>query len=52
MDLKDDFGGAANNNPQKKTFLNHVFSTTEEGKAEILNVVQYSLGSHSNCPFK
>lgn len=27
----------------KKTFLNHVFSTTEEGKAEILNVVQYSL---------
>ena len=43
MDLKDDFGGAANNNPQKKTFLNHVFSTTEEGKAEILNVVQYSL---------
>jgi hypothetical protein len=29
--------------PVKKTFLNHVFSTTEEGKAEILNVVQYSL---------
>lgn len=27
----------------KKTFLNQVFSTTEEGKAEILNVVQYSL---------
>ena len=27
----------------KKTFFNHVFSTTEEGKAEILNVVQYSL---------
>jgi len=27
----------------KKSFLNHVFSTTEEGKAEILNVVQYSL---------
>jgi hypothetical protein len=27
----------------KKTFLSHVFSTTEEGKAEILNVVQYSL---------
>jgi hypothetical protein len=27
----------------KKTFLNHVFSQTEEGKAEILNVVQYSL---------
>jgi hypothetical protein len=27
----------------KKTFLSHVFSTTEEGKAEILNVVQYSM---------
>lgn len=27
----------------KKTFFSHVFSTTEEGKAEILNVVQYSL---------
>ena len=27
----------------KTTFLNHVFSTTEDGKAEILNVVQYSL---------
>jgi hypothetical protein len=27
----------------KKTFLSHVFSTTEEGKAEVLNVVQYSL---------
>lgn len=26
----------------KKTFLNHVFSGTEEGTAEILNVVQYS----------
>ena len=26
----------------KKTFLSHVFSTTEEGKAEILNVVQYA----------
>jgi hypothetical protein len=26
-----------------KTFLSHVFSTTEEGKAEILNVVQYAL---------
>jgi hypothetical protein len=28
---------------QKHTFISHVFSTTEEGKAEILNVVQYSL---------
>jgi hypothetical protein len=27
----------------KKTFFSHVFSTTEEGKAEILNVLQYSL---------
>jgi hypothetical protein len=26
----------------KKSFFNHVFSTTEEGKAEILNVVQYA----------
>lgn len=25
-----------------KTFFSHVFSTTEEGKAEMLNVVQYS----------
>jgi hypothetical protein len=27
----------------KNTFFNHVFSTSEEGKAEILNIVQYSL---------
>jgi len=27
----------------KRTFFNHVFSTSEEGKAEILNVIQYSL---------
>lgn len=27
----------------KKSFLSHVFSTTEEGKAEVLNVVQYSI---------
>jgi hypothetical protein len=27
----------------KKTFLSHVFSTTEEGKAEILNTTQYAL---------
>jgi hypothetical protein len=26
----------------KKSFLNHVFSTSDESKAEILNVVQYS----------
>jgi hypothetical protein len=28
--------------PSKHTFLNHVFSSTEEGKAEILNVIQYA----------
>lgn len=27
----------------KKSFFNHVFSTTEEGKAEILNVAQYAV---------
>ena len=27
----------------KKTFFTHVFSTTEEGKAEILNASQYAL---------
>jgi hypothetical protein len=27
----------------KKSFISHVFSSSEEGKAEILNVVQYSL---------
>jgi len=27
----------------RKSFLSHVFSTSEEGKAEVLNVVQYSL---------
>ena len=27
----------------KRTFFNHVFSSNEEGKAEILNVIQYSL---------
>jgi hypothetical protein len=29
--------------PPKKTFFNHVFSGTDEGKAEILNVLQYVL---------
>jgi hypothetical protein len=33
--------GAANN-IDKKTFFNHVFSTTEESKAEFFNVFQYS----------
>jgi hypothetical protein len=27
----------------KTTFLNHVFSTTEESKAEVLNVLQYAI---------
>jgi hypothetical protein len=27
----------------KKTFLSHVFSSTEEGQAELMNVVQYSV---------
>lgn len=27
----------------KKSFLSHVFSTTEESKAEILNVIQYAI---------
>jgi len=43
MDKTDEVYGAGTTGPLKKTFLNHVFSTTEEGKAEILNVVQYSL---------
>ena len=31
------------NDIHAKTFLNQVFSTTEEGKGELLNVVQYAL---------
>lgn len=27
----------------KKTFFTHVFSTTEDGKAEILNIIQYAI---------
>jgi len=37
MDLLQETG-----HESRKTFLNHVFSGTEEGKAEILNVVQYA----------
>ena len=41
MDILQSGGGEVN----RKTFLGHVFSTTEEGKAELLNVIQYaSLG--------
>ena len=36
-------GGIQNNSVNRSSFLSHVFSTTEEGKAEILNVVQYAL---------
>jgi len=28
---------------QRKSFIGHVFSTTEEGKAELLNVIQYAI---------
>jgi len=38
----ESFVGGANIENSKKTFLNHVFSTTEESKAEIFNVLQYS----------
>ena len=34
---------SSSSGPIKKTFFNHVFSTTEESKAEIMNVIQYSL---------
>ena len=30
-------------NLSKKTFLNHVFSSSEEGVAELLNVIQYAI---------
>lgn len=36
-------GGSNSIEIVKKTFLNHVFSTTDEGKAEIFNVLQYGL---------
>lgn len=39
--MADSFVGGASS-ADKKTFLGHVFSTTDEGKADILNVVQYS----------
>ena len=41
MELENTYSGSGS--AVKKTFFNHVFSTTDEGKAEILNVVQYSL---------
>lgn len=39
MEVVQTFSGGAND---KKSFIHHVFSTTEEGKAELLNVIQYS----------
>jgi len=38
MDIFQDNGDSSN-----KSFFNHVFSTTEEGKAEVLNVAQYAV---------
>jgi len=32
-----------NNSVFKNSFFNHVFSTTEEGKSELLNIIQYSI---------
>ena len=43
MELENNYSGSGSGSAVKKTFFNHVFSTTEESKAEILNVVQYSL---------
>ena len=38
-----DFLQTGGGDSQKESFFNHVFSTTEEGKGEILNVSQYAL---------
>lgn len=35
-------GGGPASGADRKTFLSHVFSTTDEGKADLLNVVQYA----------
>ena len=35
------YGGDDSSTP-RKTFFNHVFSTTEEGKADMLNIFQYT----------
>lgn len=40
MDVLQDSTSVSSN---KKTFLSHVFSSTEEGQAELMNVVQYSV---------
>jgi len=38
-----DMNGGDATGGNKPTFFSHVFSTTEEGKAEIMNVVQYAM---------
>lgn len=40
MNVVNELESSGSNKP---TFFTHVFSTTEEGKAEIMNVVQYAL---------
>lgn len=40
MNISEELSSASSN---KTTFFSHVFSTSEEGKAEIMNVVQYAL---------
>jgi hypothetical protein len=40
MNVSEELSSASSN---KTTFFSHVFSTSEEGKAEIMNVVQYAL---------
>ena len=36
-------GGAISDHSNRETFLNHVFSSSEEGKAEIYNAIQYGI---------
>lgn len=36
-------GGAITDNSNRQTFLSHVFSSSEEGKAEIYNAIQYGI---------
>lgn len=36
-------GGAISDHSNRETFLNHVFSPSEEGKAEIYNAIQYGI---------
>jgi hypothetical protein len=41
--IMESLGGAINEYSNKQTFISHVFSSTEEGKAEIYNAVQYGI---------